>query len=130
MRDSCTATDCLVEYVPAGDDRDRLLGLLRIGVEFDAQHVGKRPEFLHNYIAGLVAGMDRPTFKNLLDELTLAAARRAADSAHEPIESVSRSFELLTYHHPRKGRQQVTFGRVRNLLTAVKNKQFTASPNP
>lgn len=112
-----------MEYVPAGDDRDRLLGLLRLAAPFEAQQVGKRPEFLHNYIAGLVAGMDRPTFKNLLDELTLAAARRATDNgAHEPIESVSRSFELLTYHHPRKGRQQVTFGWVRNLLTAAKNK--------
>lgn len=122
---NCTATGCLVEYVPAGDDREMLLGLLRIAAPFAAQQrVGKRPEFLRNYIAGIVAEMkDPPTFENLRDELMLAATRRAAgDGKHEPIERVSESFELVIYHHPTRGRQQVTFGHVRNLLTAAKNR--------
>ena len=124
-----TATGCLVEYVPPGADRDRLLVIIRQGMPFaEQQRMGKRPEFLHRYVAGIVAGMERPTFENLLYELALAATRRAAgDGRGEPIESVSRSFELLTYHHPIKGRQQVTFGRLRNILTAAK---ITASPNP
>jgi len=117
------ATGALVEHVPPGAARDELMLLVRLGIPFAKRHLmGKQCEFLHNYIVEIVKNMKgRPTYENLLDELMLAADRRnESDGRQEPVESLSRSYELLTYHHPRDGRQQVTFGTVRNRLTAAK----------
>lgn len=122
MIELCTATGVAAAYIPPGKQRDQVMYLIRLGLPFRAQHVGRRPGFLHHYICGIVAGMEKPTFTNLLAELDLAAARRDAGGDREPIERVSRSFQLLTYHDPRAGRIQITFGTVRNYLTAAKNK--------
>lgn len=124
-----TATGCLVQYVPAGPDRDVLLGLVRIGVRFRAQQCGRRPGFLNRYIVRIVQEMAPPvTFANLLTELDLAAARReASEGRGEPIERVSRTWEQLTFHDPQRGRQQITFGRLRNIFTDAKKSKFPAS---
>ena len=117
-----TATGCLARYVPPGDDREKLLMLVRLGIPFARQHCGKRPGFLNRYIAGLVANMPPPiTFANLLAELDLAAERRAAgDGRGEPIERLSRTWEQLTFHAPKHGRQQIGFARLRNIFTEAK----------
>jgi len=116
-----TPTGTLVRHIPAGPARDELLGLVRVGIKFqEQQHVGRRPGFLHHYITGLVSGLEAPaTFERLIVALELAAARRNGAS-ETPIEQCSRSFELLTYHDPKRGRQQVTFGRLRNIFTEAK----------
>jgi hypothetical protein len=116
-----TPTGTLVRCIPAGLERDELLGLVRIGIKFAAQqHAGRRPGFLHRYVAGVVASMTAPvTFERLIVELELAAARRNG-GGETPIEQCSRSFELLTYHDPGRGRLQVSFGRLRNIFTESK----------
>jgi len=116
----CTATGAVDYYFPPGDKRDHVMGLVRLGQAFGRQHCGRKPGFLHHYICGIVAGMEKPTFANLLAELDLAAARRDAGDDHEPIERVSRSFELLTFHDPRAGRCQIALGTLRDYLTAAK----------
>lgn len=113
------ATGALVRFVPEGPEHDELLMLVRTGITFKRNHVGRRPGFLHRYIAGIVASMAAPTFERLLEALELAATRR--NGGHEnPIEHCSRSFSLLTYHDPRHGRKQVTLARVRNIFTEAK----------
>ena len=118
-----TATGCVARHVPPGDDRDRLLGLVRLGVRFQEQHCGKRPGYLHRYIVGIVANMPPPvTFAGLLAELDLATSHRSAgDGRGEPIERLSRTWEQLTYHDPKHGRQQIGFVALRKYLTKAKN---------
>lgn len=124
------ATGALVRLVPPGPELDELLGLVREGIQFKRQHVGRRPGFLHRYICGVVEGMAPPvTFAALLSELDIAAARRAAcDGRGEPIERVSRTWEQLTYHDPKRGRQKIAFGTVMNYFTKAKKARFPASP--
>lgn len=114
-----------MRYIPAGAKRDELLGLVRIGITFSQQqHAGRRPGFLHRYITGITKRIKPPaTFERLLEELELEAARRnlgADGEAGTPIETVNRVWELVTYHHPKRGRLQVAFGTLRNYFTAAK----------
>lgn len=108
--------------------KEELIDLVKLAVKFKEQQKGKRPEFLQRYIASIVSGMPKPTFKELLHELELAAARRELKGERaSPIEKVDRVFELVTYHSPRKGRIQTPFGTIRNHLTKARKKKFTAS---
>ena len=94
---------------------------MRIGVKFRDQQRGRRPGFLSRYVIRIVATMPPPiTFAGLLAELDLAAARRDQGDYQEPIERVSRTWEQITFHDPRRGRQQITFGRLRNIFTEAK----------
>ena len=117
-----TATGYAAENLPAGTEREEIIVLIRLGAKFRSQHVGKRRGFLHNYLDSVVARMAEPlTFDALLGELELAAVRRSADDGEAvPVEQVSRSFCLLTYHDPKRGRLQVTFGRLKNIFTEAK----------
>jgi hypothetical protein len=118
--------------LPPGPDLDEMLGLVRLGVKFKQQHLGRRRGHLHTYIAEVVFAMKPPaTFNALLEELELAAARRELRGvAASPIEKVDRVFDLVTFHDPRAGRKQVTFGRLRNILTAAKMEKLPASAKP
>ena len=126
----CTATGSVDYYFPPGDKRDHVMGLVRLGQVFERQHCGRKPGYLHHYICGIVAAMEKPTFANLLAELDLAAARRDAGDGSSPVERVSRSFELLTFHDPRAGRCQITFGTLRDYLTAAKKRKINNSGHP
>lgn len=128
-----TAAETLARYVPAGQVREELLALIRIGVIFGRQQqVGRRPGFLHHFIAGIVERIGSPaTFERLLAVLELEATHRNLDGEFgHPVEIVNRVWELVTYHHPQRGRLQVTFGTLRNILTAVKKTLFTDTPKP
>lgn len=110
-----SATGTLMRFVPEGPEREELLVLVRLGTTFQAQHRGRRPGYLRRYLAGIVSTMPRPTFAALLVELKLLALRREIQGeAASPIESVNAEFELVTYHDPARGRQQVTFKTIRN----------------
>lgn len=120
----------LVAYVPAGRDRDDLLRLLRLGVAFARQHVGRRRGFLHRYVAQMVGELGPSvTFEDLVAALQLAAARRDQDD-QAPIEHVSRSFEVVKYCDPRRGLREVTFSTLRNVLTNAKAEKFPISRKP
>ena len=112
-----SATGDLVRLVPEGPERDALLGLVRIGVAFKAQHVGRRPGALAVYVDQLIERTGVTTFAGLLLELRLAALRRALrdDVSDELIEKVDLAFEVVTFHDPVRGRRQVTFKRLQNL---------------
>lgn len=132
QHDACTTTGAAALYVRSGPEKAEIMTLIRLGLRFRAQQVGKRPGFLHLYVCGIIARMAPPiTFEALLDELGLAAIRReAGDARREPIERVSRVYELVTFHDPTRGRQQVTFGRLRNIFTAAKKARFPPCPKP
>lgn len=119
-----TATGRLVAYIPAGPDLDELLGLVRIGLAFKGQQVGKRPGFLRRYICALVGQMEPPvTFNRMLDALELEAVRRNLSATGKdlpPIERVNRAMEHVTYHDPTRGRVNVTFGTLRNIFTRAR----------
>lgn len=120
--DVCTATGNLVAQMPPGPERDEILGLVRLAWKFTAQHVGRRPGPLTKEMLQIVR---RPgallTFEWLLDELEAAATRRSLyGDAESCIEQVNRVREIVIYHDPPAGFIQVTFKRVRNLLTACK----------
>lgn len=117
-----SVTGYVYHHLPEGPERDEALKLIRIGFKFDAQHNGKKPGFMACYLAGLAKRINGPlTFESLLLELRIQALARSVNGeAESPIENVDLSFELLTYHHPRRGRLQMPFGTLRNYLTTVK----------
>ena len=45
--------------MPDCPERDELLGLVRIGVAFQAQHCGRKAGFLRNYVEAIVATMEK-----------------------------------------------------------------------
>jgi hypothetical protein len=117
----------LTHYVetalPPSPEREELLTLVRLGLSFQKQQrIGKRPGFLKDYLLKLLSRMEGPlTFDRLLQELELEAARRDMYGENEsPIEKVDRVWEIISYHHPRTGRQQLSFKSIRNKLSWCK----------
>lgn len=119
-----SATGYAAQHLPPGPERDEVLGLIRVGVKFSAQHNGSKPGFMHRYLLGLANGMGGDlSFERLLLELRFEARRRALLGADKsPIEQVDESFELLTWHDPRRGRRQTPFGTLRNAWTGVRKR--------
>lgn len=117
-----SVTGYVYDRLPEGPERDEALGLIRLGFKIAAQHNGKKPGFMACYLADLAKRIHGPlTFESLLLELRIQALARSVNGeAESPIENVDLSFELLTYHHPRRGRLQMPFGTLRNYLTTVK----------
>ena len=117
-----TATGMLVSFVPDGPQRDELLGLVRIGIKFDRQHIGKRPGALSRLVLNTARDAGPPySFESLLDGLERLAARREIHGETAScVERVDRVWCLMTIHLPKKGRVQVSFGTVRNHLSAAK----------
>lgn len=130
-----TTTGTLVSYVPEGPDRDLLLGVVRLGLQFQQQHTGKKPGYLANFVLDCAQRAGPPySFDHLLFEFNRLAAQRESDGERaSPVEKVSRSYQLVTLHIPKKGRVQVSFGTLRNHLTAAKKRlaaQFPFTPKP
>lgn len=104
-------------------ERDRIIGLVNLGLSFQRQqNKGRRPGPLKAYLLKLIQTLESPvTFDALLAELELEAARRDMYGiTASPIEKVDRVWETLVYHHPRNGRQSLTFKTLRNSLTWCK----------
>lgn len=118
-----SATGYVAQHLPHGPELEEVLGLIRVGVKFSAQRGGK-PGFMHWYLLGLVDGMGGDlSFERLLLELRFEARKRALLGPEKsPIERVDDSFELLTWHDPRRGRRQMPFGSLRNAWTVVRKK--------
>ncbi|PTR16966.1 hypothetical protein C8R31_101119 [Nitrosospira sp. Nsp2] len=117
----------LVSYLentlPPSPQREEALSLIRLGLSFQKHHrVGKRPGPLKAYLLEVTARIETPlTFDRLLDELELEAARRNIYGTEaSPIEKVDRVWEVIVFHHPRAGRQSLTFKTIRNKLTWCK----------
>ena len=121
-----SATGYAAENLPPGEQTNQIITLIRLGAVFRSHHVGRRRGFLHRYIDGIVARMVPPvTFDRLLAELEMEAVRRSADDGERiPIERVSRSFEIVKLHDPKHGEQQITFGRLKNILTESKRERI------
>jgi hypothetical protein len=117
-----SVTGYVYDHLPEGPERDQALGLIRLGFKIAAQHTGKKPGFMACYLADLAKRIHGPlTFESLLLELRIQALARSVNGeAESPIENVDPAFELLTFHHPRRGRVQMPFGTLRNHLTRVK----------
>jgi hypothetical protein len=117
----------LTHYVetalPPSPEREELLTLVKLGLSFQRQQrIGKRPGFLKDYLLRLLTTIEGTvTFDRLLQELELEAARRDIYGENEsPIEKVDRVWEIISYHHPRTGRQQLSFKSIRNKLSWCK----------
>jgi hypothetical protein len=112
-----------LETLPPSPERDQVIGLVRLGLSFQQQqYKGRRPGPLKTYLLKLMGKMESTvTFDRLLEELELEAVRRNMYGTEaSPIEKVDRVWQLVTYHHPRNGRQQLTFKTLRNKLTWCK----------
>jgi hypothetical protein len=123
-RDHVGCTGGLVWLVPDDSpEREILLLELRFAARFRQQQQGRRPGFLHCYLAGIVARVapQRVPFEALLEMLTLEAGRiNLEGEMSSPIEQVSRSNEVMWYQDPRAGRVQVTFKTIRNHLASLR----------
>jgi hypothetical protein len=109
--------------LPPSPEREEVLELVRLGLSFQKeQRIGRRPGPFKAYLLKLVRNIEGSvTFDRLLDELELEAARRDMyGEKASPIEKVNRVWEIITYHHPRNGCQQLTFKTARNKLTWCK----------
>jgi hypothetical protein len=116
-------TSYLENALPPSPEREELLALVRLGLSFQKhQRVGKRPGPLKAYLLKVAGKLESPvTFEKLLEELELEAVRRNMHgTTASPIEKVDRVWEIITYHHPRTGRQQLTFKTIRNKLSWCK----------
>lgn len=118
-----TTGDAAGYLPPDGQARDELLNLVQLGLRFRAQHTGRRPGLLARTVRDCVARVGpRCTFAELLVELDLLAAERAEARGGRlpPVESVSRSWEVVRFHDPRRGEIEVSFSALRAHLTAAK----------
>ncbi|SCY31030.1 hypothetical protein SAMN05216308_107101 [Nitrosospira sp. Nsp13] len=109
--------------LPPGPERDQIIGLVNLGLSFQQQqNKGRRPGPLKAYLLKLIQKIDGPvTFGRLLEELELEAARRDMYGiTASPVEKVDRIWETLVFHHPRNGRQPLTFKTIRNTLSWCK----------
>lgn len=115
---------CYLETaLPPSPEREEALALIRLGLSFQKHHrVGKRPGPLKAYLLKVTGRIESPiTFEKLLEELELEAVRRDMHgTTASPVEKVDRIWEIITYHHPRAGRQQLTFKTIRNHFTWCK----------
>jgi hypothetical protein len=114
----------LEELLPASPERDEVLSVVRLGLSFQQQQrTGKRPGFLKGYLLKLLPTIEGAvTFDRLLAELELEAARREMyETEASPIEKVDRVWQIVTYHHPKTGRQQLTFKSIMNKLSWCKS---------
>ena len=117
-----TTTGAAAEFLPPdGPAREELLGLVRVGLKFKAQQVGRKPGELHRLVHRLVkARAGKMTFEQLLLDLGFEARRRELRGpAASPIERVDTADECVVYHGP-AGRTDASFKRLRNLLTLAK----------
>lgn len=131
-----TATGYAAKHLPLGKRTDELMRTLRLGVKFGEQHKGKRPEALSKLVLDCARRTPPPhTFDDLLDQLALEAARRNLyGEKASPVEKVDRIWELVTIHKKGRNRIQLTFGTIRNHLTAarkiIRAEQIPTSPKP
>jgi hypothetical protein len=119
-------TRYLETALPPSPEREEILTLVRLGLSFQKQQrIGKRPGFLKGYLQELLPKIEGPiTFGRLLHELELEAARRDMYGEEEsPIEKVDRVWETVVYHHPKTGRQLLSFKSIRNKLSWCKANQ-------
>jgi len=118
----CTATGAVDYYFPPGERRDEAMLLLRLGLRFRLQQVGKRPGTLSLLVLDCARRAGPPySFDQLLDELENEAARRnlcGEQASH--VECVNRVWQLATIHLPKQGRVQKTFAVLRWHLTNAK----------
>lgn len=119
-----TTTGAAAEYLPSdGLARDELLGLVRLALPMRAQHAGKRPGLLARTVLECCRRMGPPySFSRLLEQLDVLAAERAEcdGSTLPPVEAVRRTWELVIFHDPNRGRVEVPFATLRGHLTSAK----------
>ena len=104
-------------------DPDRLA---EVGEKFAAQWVDRRPVVLRNYVTEIAAEVGPCSFDALVRELRFRVLRRSMGRDPDcPVIEVCTESETLTYTE--RGRERdITFGRLRNILTAARKVQFTA----
>ena len=131
------ATERLALLLPPGPELDEMVCLIRLGVQFRSQQAGRRPGALTRYLVNLVRGFGPAcTFEQLLDCLEREAALHNIDTGAAgtiSVENVNRVMEVVIFHDPRKGADEVPFGTLRNRLTATKKilrDEITSSDKP
>lgn len=131
------AAERLASLLPPGPELDEMVCLIRIGLRFKSQQSGRRPGALTRYLVDLVRGIGPGcSFEQLLDCLESEAGLHNIDAcAAETIsvENVNRIWEVVIFHDPRKGADEVPFGTLRNRLTAAKKilcDEITVSAKP
>ena len=131
------AAERLACLLPPGPELDEMVCLIRIGLRFKSQQAGRRPGALTRYLVNLVRGIGPScSFEQLLDCLESEAELRNIDACAADalcVEKVNRVWEIVIFHDPRKGADEVPFGTLRNRLTAAKKflrDEITVSANP
>lgn len=102
--------------------KEELIDLAKATIKFtEQQKKGKRPEAFSRFLIDIVKDMPSPTFANVLYELELAAIRREKEGEKASIvERLDRIWQLVTWHHPKRGRLQMPFSTLRNKLSRAK----------
>lgn len=123
-----TTTGGFAQYLPEGPERDQALGLIRIGLKFQAQQCGRRPDALTNYLASLVRELPKPVgFNALLEKLEAESARHDFVAGECVCVGINRVFSTSTFFHPKRGEVEIHFGTLRNKFTQAK---FMVKPKP
>ena len=114
-------------HLPEGPERDKALGLIRIGLKFQAQQTGRKPDAVTQYIALLVKQLPQASFANLLEKLEAESSRHDAAAGECICTKVNRVHEVSTFFHPIRGIIEMPFGTLRNKFTQTK---FMVKPKP
>lgn len=115
----------LAKVQAAFPDDDQILAIIELGLKFKKAQSGRSVDYFGRYLDGVIQRLHSPTFKNLLEELELEAARRDMYGVRaSPIEKVDRVWELVTFHS-KKERLQMPFSTLRNRLTQSKKRIIT-----
>lgn len=123
-----SATGYLFDNLPDGPERDELLGLIRVGLAFRGQQCGRKPDQITNYIADLVSKLSKPTNAALLERLESASTKHDYGANEVAVVLVNRVFEVVQFHHPRRGTVEISFKRLQNVMTIAK--KIHAPKNP
>ena len=116
-----TTTGYCSLHLPEGPERDKALGLIRIGLAFKTQQTGRKPDAVTQYIALLVKQLPQASFANLLEKLEAESARHDAAAGECICAKVNRVHEVSTFFHPKRGEEvDVPFGTLKKKLTFAK----------
>lgn len=116
-----TTTGFLVANLPASEDLNAALHIVRLCVKFQAQMNGRKPDAITRYLASLVRGLPKPvSFNALLEKLEAETAKHDVVAGACVCSEINRVHQLAAFFHPKRGTIDVPFGTLRNKFTKAK----------
>lgn len=122
-----TTTGYLFDNLPAGPERDQALGLVRVGLKFQAQQSGRKSDSITRYLASLARGLPKCSISALLEKLETESFRHDYGAGACACTRVNRIHETVTFWHPKRGETEISFPSLIVKLSRLKKSSFGTS---